>query len=220
MPFHSKSDFCDKCGIKPRELSTYVSRKNVILSGEFIDDSLPQNQKFIEKRKLILEKKSKKTNPTKKKSVKVEDDIPIKEKSLPKEITRPPKISGPESDSLDWELDQKRLRLQNIKIETETSLLTLKAQKQRGEVIPTDLVKSLFAQHFKSISTAFHHATDNLLVKIAAKKGLTRAEVADFRGEIILMVNEAIKHGANESRKNIQNIINEYSSTKGVGERE
>lgn len=113
-------------------------------------------------------------------------------------------------------------QLKAIEIEKkkkETSLLELKKQKALGIVIPTDIVKILFTQHFKSILTEFDNSIDRILTKISKVKKLTNVERSKFRGELKVELNAAVDRSIIQSRRSIKKMIEEYTEVRGVGER-
>lgn len=226
MAFLSKKEFADLCGIPTNALAVYERRKKVVLSGDFYDDTLAKNKAFLKKKSVAKKKKGVATaEPPKKEIKEVKDnklppknstDLPIYKKEPPEPK---PKITDPEPDST-FLLDQEKIQLQNIQLELANEIAQIKIEKLRGDVIPTDIVRSTFMQHFKSITTSFHQGADNVLIKIAKKYDLSRQEVANYRGELISIINDCVKDAVEESKKSIQNIVNEYSQVKGVGERE
>lgn len=157
-------------------------------------------------------------------------------KQLPDEIEAPPEKNIPRIDvyaapstyihqdpnpgfrtiaQLDKEKKQKELD----KIEIETRILRIKEAKQKGELIPTDLVKPLFIQHTKSIVTAFHNAAESLISEFAKRKNLNLNEIAEIRKELISVVNTASENAKGESLKQVKNIQDEYSQKRERGER-
>jgi len=94
-----------------------------------------------------------------------------------------------------------------------------KKKKLHGEVIPTEVVKSIFAQHFKSISHNFKDTVDNFLADISAKHKFTNEDMASYKGKLIKSINKSIEEGVTESKKSIRSIVKEYSEKRGKGER-
>lgn len=226
MAFLSKKEFSDLCGIPTNALAVYVKRKKVVLSGEFVDDTLPKNKAFLKKKSVAKKRKSVATDSKPKTESKKQNsnnlpknpapNLPVYKKDPPEPK---PQITDPEPDST-FLLEQEKLTLQNTQLERANEIAQIKIEKLRGDVIPTDIVKNTFMQHFKSITTSFHQGADNVLIKIAQKYDLSRQEVANYRGELISIINDCVKDAVEESKKSIQNIVNEYSQVKGVGERE
>lgn len=206
MALYTRKQFYELCGIGKSHLNVYISRSKVILDGELIDDNNPTNKLFLAK---CLEKKQ--ANVESKPQPKV--NIPQVENSGDQIIQK--SIPDKNINELERALKEAELKKKEVDIQ----LALLKEEKLRGVVIPTDIVKVVFSQHFKSITSAFHQAADNLIVNIAKKKDLDREEVAQIRGELIEITNLAINDSVDNSIKNIKNIVAEYSEKKGVGER-
>lgn len=206
MALHTRKQFYELCGITKAHLNVYIGRKKVILSGEFIDDAEPQNADFLKK---CLEKKQ----ALQKQPPQIEAPTTQAHHSIEQQPEKPTGNKG----ILELERALKEADLAKKQVDTQIALL--KEEKLRGIVIPTDIVKVIFAQHFKSVTSSFHQAADNLIVNISKKKELNREEVAQIRGELIEIINIAVNNSVDESKKSIVNIVAEYSERKGVGER-
>lgn len=208
MALHLKKDFAALCNLKTKDLSNYIKRKKVVMSGDYVDDSLAINKDFLRRR-----------NGGDKKH-EVEKVLEI---SAPK-VDQPaaPNVKKPADFNANggtYELEKHQKALSIEKMQEEIELLQIKKEKQLGLVIPTPLVKLLFTQHSKSIVSSFHNATDTLLMKIQKMKGLSSVEMASLRGELTEIINIAVDDSIKESKKQIKNIVTEYSEKKGVGER-
>jgi hypothetical protein len=122
-----------------------------------------------------------------------------------------------ETQKYNVEIQKRELELK--KTEQEVELNRLKIAKLSGEVIPTDLVKVVFGQHFKSVTTAFHQGADNFISTIAKRAGMDRKDMAVMRNELIEVVNKAVKDAINDSKDSIDHIVGEYQQKRGVGEK-
>ena len=100
----------------------------------------------------------------------------------------------------------------------EIKLKKLDHQKKLGELVPTELVRTLFVQHSKSIMSAFHDEADNFLMEISKEAGLTREQLAKMRGKLVLKINQGIENSLKESKKSLHAIVEEYRMLRGVGE--
>lgn len=47
MSLHTKKEFATLCGLTTNKLSVYHSRNKFLLTGDLIDDTLPQNKEFL-----------------------------------------------------------------------------------------------------------------------------------------------------------------------------
>lgn len=200
MAIHQRKDFAKLCGIAPRELSIYIKRGKVILSGKKVDDSIAENAEFLESRKNGVYK------------------IEIKEKKFtPAELKRQEKKQERNDKHLELNTRQKELDIE--KSEEEIMLLKIKKEKQEGIVIPTSFVRDLFALHFKSITVSFQQGADNLILEISKKKKLTKEETAKLRKKLIDIINMAVNDSAANSEKNVDNLVKQYTEKLGVGQR-
>jgi hypothetical protein len=118
-----------------------------------------------------------------------------------------------------YELDKKRSELTNEQMQLKIDMERVKLEKQMGQVIPTELVKSVIAQHSKSITVAFQIAGNDLIANMAKRKGFSGEEVAELRAVLTNAINKAVADSVNESKKTLKNIVAEYSAKRGVGER-
>jgi hypothetical protein len=183
-----------------RQLAVHINRGEVIMTGDKIDDTIVENVEFISRRK-------DKKNGTghKKFDVKVESVKQSKEEKAQLQERR-------KLDTTIKELEVDRLKETN-------ELLKLKKQKIHGTVIPVDLVKMLFDQHFKSVTISFQQGVDNIIVEISKKKKLTREETAKLREKMVKVINHAVGESLKNTGKNLIAMQKQYSETRGAGER-
>lgn len=212
MALYTRKQFYEKCGVTRGHLNMYIKRKKVLLTNEMIDDTLQENAYFMQK---CLEKKGTKTNVEGvKKPIK-----PISEKIIKE--TKEAQNGDPDPEAINqYNLGLEKKRLDIKKVEEEILIARIKREKMSGDLIPTDLVKVLFASHFKSITTSFHQAIENLISTIAKRNSLDREQVAKIRGELTKVINDAVGNSIETSKKELKNIVDEYSQKRGRGEKE
>lgn len=226
MALHSKKEFAKMCGLTTGNLTVYISRKKVIASGDYINDSIEINKLFLESRKLLIEKKGdtpKEERPERKLRLLRPDP------GLPE----PPKIEDPDDEFDDDEdegsdsglqntmtgLTKKKMQVEIEKKKREIALLKLREEKLNALVIPTELVKTVISQHTKSISTSFKNSLENVLTLISKQSNLSVTQIADIRGRLLHELNTAVDKSVNESKKNVANIVREFVESKSIGER-
>jgi hypothetical protein len=214
-------------GMKTGNLTNYIKRGKVVMSGELIDDSHPINAEFVRKRSKLLVKKA----------------ASAAEKGSTAEVPRPPgpKISDPElpitdipdlKDATDDDIDKiiqqsgGILSLENRKIaadiqriETVRDLNLLKIQKEQGEIIPTELMSPIIAQFAMAITSSFRSAADNLLTEFAHKHKIDSESEAELRTKIVSITNEAVEKAVDESHRAVDRISTDYANKRGVGQR-
>lgn len=200
MPRYSKKEYLELCGIEHAYLSVNLSRGKVVLNeNDEIDTSEPINAKFTEKRIAALKKKALNISAEK------------VEEAKPKKRANAAKVPDREKTAKSFDLDTIKKELEIEEKETSIAINKIKLDKLNGVVIPTDLVTVIFSQHTKSITTAFHQAAENFVVDLAASYGVTKKDIAKMRGELIDIVNQAVKESLEDSRKGINNIVDEYA---------
>lgn len=228
MAKFSKREFYEHCGVSKSYFYQYVKRGKLHVGADnLIDTALPMNQEFMDSRV-----KNKKTAPPPV-PVPVATPEPVFVPAPPKGKVR--KLTLNEKKDLlrlekeveieaqaathKFNLDKAIKEAELEKKEQEIELNKLKIAKLSGEVVPTELVKVIFAQHFKSVTTAFHQGCDNFIMTIAKVTGMKRAEMSAMRGELIEIVNMAVGDGIEESKNSLKHIVGEYKEKRGVGEK-
>lgn len=188
-----------------RELAVYIKREKVFVTGDedLIDESIPQNASFMAKRAAKV---------TKEKKVKEK-----KAKVPPAEPAIDPAIL--ETKRAQHELDQRKKQLEIDKLAKENAVLGINLDKRSGLLIPTDLVKTLFAQHSKAIIASFHQGVDNLLVEISSRAKFSREEMAALRGKVKEIINDSVDRSVEETQKSLTNMVSEHSDKRNNWER-
>jgi hypothetical protein len=211
MPLLSRKEFLEICGCSHATLSMNIKRGKVFVEDDKrIDTSLPRNNEFMNKQIKKL----------KAKVISKDEGTPIIKNKQQKPITEDTEPSGraaEDTQKYNLELQAKEL---DIEIKEQKVIENkLKIAKLQGDVIPTDLVSVVFAQHFKSVTTAFHQGADNFLMIMQKELGMSRKDMAKYRGELIGVINQAVKDGIKDSKSSVKSIVSEYSQKRGVGEK-
>lgn len=211
MALHTRKEFAELCGLSSGNLSNYIGRKNVIATGDYIDDALDKNKAFLIK----WQHKNGSKEPLA--ANEVVDTKRAYEKHKP--ATTPTKSENRAAKST----HQREIALEEADLEIKTQKARyekIKADKAEGLVIPTDLVKMLFLQNGKSIFVESKNFLEDFIIQIAQKHGLTATESAEWRKKAIDGLNLSIKNSTIRTKEQLGNIVDEYSETKGVGERD
>jgi hypothetical protein len=204
----SKKEFAEACGLKTKDLAVYIGRKKVIVKGDVIDTGNPVNSDFLRRQQ-------------DKKQGERHDQREVTEPRIPNEAITGPPAKGKQKASADesgYALIKKKTQIQIEKLENENELLKLRIEKQTGEAIPTDLVKSAITQLSKSVVSSFQNGAEDILVQISKVKNMNREELAGLRGKLKIIINAAVQEAVKDAKKQITNIVAEYSEKKGVGE--
>ena len=221
MAFYTRPQFCKLCNISQAHISVYVNRGLIVLSGKYIDDTIPVNADFIRKRQ------DKEATPEKVKERAAK--ITVKETEytpetvfIPPPAYIPPRAPDPQeppeyTSKYDLETDQKRYAIS--KLRTEIEILEAKKAKMHGDVIPVDLVSDIFSQHHKYIMVEFNNAAERIITRLAKKFGLTNQDVSSMRGEITEETNIAAEQSLDQSQKAVLELVAEYSDSRGRGDK-
>ncbi len=211
MALYSKKDFANLCGIKTNQLSVVISRGNIILTGDLIDETNAKNSAFLQKQREKQLKISESPIPKESKKENITESAPV-----------PPvqKFKKKKNDLSIYSLDQEIKIADLQKKEVDTRIALLKEEKLIGASIPTDLVKSVISNLSKSMISSFKDGADQFIIEISKRKNLTVVESAELKGKIVEIINMCSSKAISESRKNLKNIIIEFSNKKEVGEHE
>jgi hypothetical protein len=224
MALHLKAAFAKMCGLTTGNLTVYITRKKVVSSGDYIDDSLEINKAFLEQRAAHLAKKVSPVaaEPEEKKLRMIRPDP---------QITELPNIKDPvdedEDDGMEGletlttpALMKRKLHVDIKKKIRETSILDLKEQKIKGEIVPVDVIKNLFSMHTQSIITAQKDGIEELLINLSVEARLTGDQLASLRGKMVQILNNAVDKAIIITQKNMKVVVNEFAISKEVGEHE
>ena len=210
----NKKEFGELCGIGVNNVTTYSLRGKIVIGKDgFIDTTNETNQLFIEKRK---SKKDSPTEPASKQSVKAR--AKTYEEIEGEDISEDSDEDSMGIPSLTTS-ERKKKHLETIKIAKEIDLLNLREEKLKGIVVPSELIKPLFLQHNQSIVSEFKNTADEIIRAIGKRKSLNANEMAEIKGELVKIINVSIGKATKASVKSVDIIINDFSDTRGKGER-
>lgn len=214
MALYTKKDFAKLCFRKPNDLSNNIKRAKVVVEDSgMIDSDHAVNAAFIK----ISQEKAKLNDAP--------DVVIHKVESTKTGSTKPKPVQQQEENDSEGMPDYITLTKQEKyrkvkKLDSEITLNDLKIEKQRGELIPTDLITNVTVMLAESIRIAHTDSVENEITVIAQNLGLSGVELADLRTRLTKVINTATDTAINVAKKSIKNIVLEYSDIKGVGERE
>lgn len=209
MALYTQSQFAEMVGKTRGFISVYVSRGKLVLNGDFIDDQHPINQLWLQK------------NANKVKAAPSATKEPLPEVSTRPTRPAPDQRIGKTKGSNDsyLALERERSAKELEKLELSNRLAQIKVEKAQGLLIPTELVKVMFLQHSKSITTAFQDALEDILVVLLTTHALSESDIANLRKMGVDRINLAINQAVDQSKKEVKHIAQEYSEVRSVGER-
>lgn len=218
MPLYPRKEFAEFLETSLNALAVYVQRKKIVVQKDgLINTEDPTNVVFLSKWKVSKSKKAAKEAPKQQLKIKSVEPGATGNDLFDQEQEKTEQTDS--SQGLN-KLTKEKLASENEKRNEEIALLKLKREKQSGLVIPTALVKHVFTASSKSQANNFHHAADALLTEFSKLKSLTVNEKAEMRKKLIDTINNFCELTVLEGIKSIEVIVEDYSSKKGVGERE
>lgn len=217
MALYTKAQFAEKCGIKNKGsayIATYIKRGKLILSGDYIDDTVAENRDFLNKQIERNAKTEQNTKPPKSRAGHLKIAPPARP-DIPVPNVSEPDYSGENTGGID-----KKIKLQQYeKLKVDTRLQEIKEQKLRGVLIPTDLVRDLFARYTKLVVGEFGNTLDKFITRVSGEHAIPNEKQAKYRVEILDGINEMNESAINDTLKNLRQLIDEFKETRERGER-
>ena len=208
MAYYSQADFGELIG-KPRNwVHEYIKRGKIIMSGEVIDSKIEINKKFAEKWIAKKSEVKKKAPPKKLKSPNISEpvkvELPGPNISAPEEID----ISDSKGDDLETAKKKAEIRFKISQIEKND----LQAAKLRGDSIPTVLVSGVVSTLGRSFQSSYKNGAEALLLEIAHKVKLPPKLEAEFKGQLIKLINKSHADAIKQAKTTIDTIVSEVAS--------
>lgn len=106
-----------------------------------------------------------------------------------------------------------------LKLRADTKHRNLQVQKMEGQLIPTDLMKTVMPMMAKAIMVATENELETFITDMAKKYNMSSADIAHYRSKIPDTLNRISNESVNSALKDIHNIVADYSETRGRGEK-
>lgn len=228
MAFYKQSELAKLLNKSQAHVTMAVKRGKILLSGEFVDDTVLENKIWIERQKA----NAKQVDEPKVESVPKLESVPKVEPTpivQAKKLKQPP-LSKPKqrilkdfvptevertSESI-ADLDKAKKEAEIRYKESQTRLSELKEQKLRGENIPTDLVMNVIGMLGHSLQSNYKNGADQLMLEISSRTKMSAEMEAEFNGRLIDLINISHSDAIIEAKKSIKSIINESSSVETI----
>ena len=209
MSFLSVNDFADYVGVKPSTLRVHIKRDKVVKSGKLINTDHPTNAIYIQEQK---ERKTEPVTPVIPEKVKGKN---VKSKQSPPTESNEMAIKA--GVLTDLVLRKKKADLR--KTEKEAEYKHLQIQKLQGKLMPLDLVQQTQTINIQSVFRAFESAAENVASIYNERLGGDRADLADMTTRMREELDRAVKNARQQSKEEIEALIDEYSQTLNRGEK-
>ena len=204
MSLHTKAEFARLTGKSKAHVSMGIKRKQIILSGDYIDDTIHKN-KTVMNRWIHQSSKAKvgKIAP------------PVEEKpKAPKGIKPPSQMFS--DVGLDDIKKQAEIDLKIAQIER----TNLQNQKLRGDSIPTDLVKSTVSILGHSFQSSYKNGAEAFIIDFCHRMKAPAKIEAEMKGKIIKLINKSHSNAIIEAKKSIESIVEQNAVVKNSDEDE
>ena len=223
MAFYKQSELAKLLGKSQAHITMAVKRGKLLLSGDFVDDTVLENKIWIDRQKANAKQV---VDEPKVESVSKVEPIPIVQaKKLKVPILSKPKQRilkdfvptdvERASESI-ADLDKAKKEAEIRYKESQTRLSELKEQKLRGENIPTDLVMNVIGMLGHSLQSSYKNGAAQLMHEISTRTKMNVELEAEFNGRLIDLINISHSDAIIEAKKSIKNIINESSSVETI----
>ena len=199
-------------GIKTGNISNYVKRGNLVRNSKGNFDL------YNEKNRLFLERRGIELYNDNNSSYSSEDDIRELQRQK-RQITEQYEYAEANRGGSLSQIEKAIKTLTANKLKRDVEILTIKLEKLKGSVIPTDLVQMALAQQFKSAAVAFKNGVDKFISIIAKESDMTHEQKNKLRGELVNIINEAINESVDMCKVQVDSIVSEFQETRGKGER-
>lgn len=223
MAFYKQAEFAEKIGKTRGWLNVYVKRGNIILSGDYIDDSIEKNQKFFNKwikkknepkpeKKVVVVPEPEKIVPEKLEGPQIGKPKIIEQKRKAPNIQEPEKIDLSDSpeDALDIQKKKAEIRFKISQIEKNE----LQSAKLRGDSIPTNLVQGVISTLGRSFQSSYKNGAEVLLIELAHQLKMSAKVEAKFKGKLIELINKAHADAIKEAKTTVETIISDAAAVE------
>ena len=97
-----------------------------------------------------------------------------------------------------------------------SELNQLKIDKINGIYVPTKYIEPVIKSYVQTVMTAFKNACEDMVIQYGKILDATPEQVADMRGSIIAITNDAVQKAADMAEKSVEFIVNEFSQKRAM----
>lgn len=203
MPKYSNKEFAEACGVKTNYLSIYLKRGEVIVGEDgLIDTDNELNMLFMGRR---IEKAAQKAA-----------EMPEKPEKTPQKAVAQPKQPG-NLRLLQHDHDHKKNLA--VKTEMEAEIARLKIEKLTGRLVPVQPVSQLMRELSINMATGFKRVFDEIVEIYGSSYGLSSEQIKVMQRYAVDKINMAMTDAVEKTRKGVHKLVDEYSESRGRGER-
>lgn len=181
------SDFAVKYGIRRTNVYVYRDRRKLIIEDGFLDESNPINKLWISERSAS---EIKKIHEPKKLNGKKKKEIEQNQESLN-----------------NTEVIIQQALLKDQKLQQEVRLVKLKADKEEGKLINTELVKYSVPEVIKNYKMLFVQQTEQLIRDILNELQVDNEKLTNTLTKLKEISNNSSTKANEEAKRVIKNVI-------------
>lgn len=203
MALYKKSQLAELLGKKTAWVSTYVRRGKLTMRGDWIDDTIEENSRFIEK---WLAKKVETDNDL---SLNIPKTPKPEQKKYPdpevplERVNNIPPQELPNFNSLERIKDATEIRRK----ESVIALNELRARKMRGELLPADIVMNLFIMLAQQFQSNYKNGANHMIMEISHKAKLPAEVTSEMRTLLTSTINNSHKSAVSQTKKQLETLI-------------
>lgn len=247
MPLYKQSEFADLIGKSSAHVSMCVKRGQLLRNEKKeIDTGNAVNREWLSA--FVKESNFTWTNDgrlqdkqgnivTNKKRSSNKEVKSVEEVQLHKKLPKPEDVTGEENldefDTTGMDADETSLMKMDItdvrrievvqkilKLREDTALAKIKVEKAEGELIPTDLVRFTILRNNKELTAAYENSLNEMIADLGQRHRLSGEVMSNYKKMIIDVINKANKDAAEATKREINNIVAEFSEKRGKGEKQ
>lgn len=209
MAILSMKEFGELLDIPYDTVKKNAQRGNIVkgTNGK-IDTENPTNKLFIDEKKAVTS-----VNPGKYK--KDNEDNPAKKRRVVAE--KPTGLTSTQKEYADIELRKKRAELDLA--ERGAELKRIQLEKAAGNLLPVDLVSTIFSINIQSVFKSIEGNLENIASVYVERFGGTRKDLAEIVEVQRVELSKAISQAKENAFIELENAISEFKEVRGRGEK-
>lgn len=210
MAILSMKEFASSMNMPYDTVKKNCQRGNLIKgTGGKIDTENPKNKLFIDKLTV--------SNVSSLPKEDIKTTTKGTSKTVKRIVERPTELTKLQKELADLE---KRKKLADVDlVERGAELKRIQLEKAAGNLLPVDLVSKIFTINIQSIFKTLDGSLENMATIYVERFGGTAKDLADITKAMRLELSKSIDKSKELAFLELDNAVNEFSETKGRGER-
>ena len=114
------------------------------------------------------------------------------------------------------ESEQMKKHYDAISARSISELNQLKIDKINGIYVPTKYIEPVIKSYVQTVMTAFKNACEDMVIQYGKILDAKPEQVAEMRGHIITITNDAVVKAADMAEKSVEFIVNDFSQKRAM----